>query len=98
MNIYTNNINNRNGILEKREKTITVYTLGGGFFVEVDKDPEVTDFYIYHEQYGVKSLMFGLPTCNVHSEEAFILANAEKEIELYRDEYMDTPVEEDLDF
>ena len=96
MNIYTNNINNRNSILEKHEKTIAVYTLGGGFFVEADKGPEVTDFYIYHERYGVKSLMFGLLNRDVHSEEAFILANAEDQIRFYCEEYMDAD-DEDID-
>ena len=92
-NFATQNNNN----MKKFKKTITVYNLGQGFFVEVYKGAEETKFYIYNENYGIKSLMFGLPSRDIHSVETLILSNAEKQIRIYSEMYMDEHNEEDLD-
>ena len=44
--------------IKKDVKSITVYTLPNGYIIEADKGEEITDFYIYHKDYGVKMLMF----------------------------------------
>ncbi|MBR3975758.1 MAG: hypothetical protein IKJ88_07865 [Clostridia bacterium] len=71
------------------QKQITVYEFDDGFFVEVSKDEDATYFYLGHTQYGVKSLMFGVPDLNLMSAEQLIEANIEDYIELYKEEYFD---------
>ena len=78
-----------NFTLSKNEKTITVYTLPDGFFVEVDRGAETTEFYIGHKDYGVKAEMFEVMSKDIASEEELIFANAEEHMASYRDEYMD---------
>ena len=73
----------------KNEKTITIYTLPDGFFVEVDRSAETTECYMGHKDYGVKAEMFGVLSKDVESEEELILANAEEHMASCRDEYMD---------
>lgn len=60
----------------KYVKTITAYTLPSGFIIEADKGEEVTDFYIYHRDYGVKMLMFGLCNYDASEQEEILYANA----------------------
>ena len=73
----------------KYVKTITVYTLPSGFIIEADKGEEVTDFYIYHRDYGVKMLMFGLCNYDASEQEEILYANAPRYMDIYKDEYMD---------
>ena len=42
--------------IKKYVRTITAYTLPYGFIIEADQSEEVTDFYIYHKDYGIKML------------------------------------------
>lgn len=75
--------------IKKYVKTITVYTLPSGFIIEADKGEEVTDFYIYHRDYGVKMLMFGLCNYDASEQEEILYANAPRYMDIYKDEYMD---------
>ncbi len=78
----------------KYVKTITAYTLPSGFIVEADKGEEVTDFYIYHKDYGVKMLMFGLCNYDMDEQEDILYANALRYMDIYKDEYMSLPAKE----
>ncbi|MBR4022743.1 MAG: hypothetical protein IKI94_09200 [Ruminococcus sp.] len=83
MKIFSkNNIN-------KYVKTITVYTLPSGFIIEADKCEEVTDFYIYHKDYGIKMLMFGLCNDDTAEQEEILYVNAPQYMDIYKDKYMD---------
>ena len=73
----------------KYVKTITAYTLPYGFIIEADKCEEVTDFYIYHKDYGIKMLMFGLCNYDTAEQEEILYANAPQYMDIYKDEYMD---------
>ena len=59
------------------------------FIIEADKGEEVTDFYIYHRDYGVKMLMFGLCNYDASEQEEILYANAPRYMDIYKDEYMD---------
>ena len=61
------------------QKQITVYEFDDGFYVEVSKDEDATYFYLGHTQYGVKSLMFGVPDLNLMSADQLIEANIEEQ-------------------
>ena len=74
---------------KKYQKTITVYELHDDFMVEVHRDKELTDFYIYHKAYGIKMLMFGLCDFDVATEEQILEANVEDYMDIYKEEYFD---------
>ena len=85
----TNTLTNNIFKLPKYEKTITVYPLPDGFFIEVIRGEEETDFYICHKNNSIKLLMFGLRNCDKWCEEEMVLTNAEEYMEFYREDYMD---------
>ena len=65
------------------KKTITVYTLGNDFEVEVERNGDLTEFYLVNKSIGDKMHMFGLPGCPEEDEEDIIRANAEDYIEVF---------------
>lgn len=71
------------------KKTITVYDVGNGFFVETGITDDVTEFYLYHKDYGVKSFMFGINHFSFMSEEQLIESNLSTYVELYKNDYFD---------
>ena len=76
---YTNNIH-----------TIT-YDVGDGFYVDIVKTPKIWESWIYHKEYGSKSLMFGIEPDEMkykHFKDCveFELSESKK---WYRDEVMD---------
>lgn len=77
------------------KKEITVYDFEGifdGFCVEVQTEEEETEVYLYHKEYGIKSLMFGILNEDIESEEVLrdIIADyIEDNVERYRIEFMD---------
>lgn len=73
----------------KYVKTITAYTLPYGFIIEADQSEEVTDFYIYHKDYGIKMLMFGICNCDVAEHDEIVRANATQYMLIYTENYMD---------
>ena len=75
--------------INKYVKTITAYTLPYGFIIEANKGEEVTDFYIYHKDYGVKMLMFGLCNYDTSEQEEILYTSASRYMDIYKDEYMD---------
>ena len=75
--------------IKKDVKSITVYTLPNGYIIEADKGEEITDFYIYHKDYGVKMLMFGLCNYDPAEQEDILYTSASRYMDIYKDEYMD---------
>ena len=47
-----------------------------GFIIEADQGEEITDFYIYHKDYGIKMLMFGLCNYDAAEQEEILYTNA----------------------
>lgn len=86
--------------MEKVAWVTHTYTVGNGFMVDIVESPDVQwgwkwSCYLYHNSYGTKMYMFGLPKCehapNLACVEGIVLANLSEDnyIELYREEYMD---------
>lgn len=52
---------------------------------------KVTEFWIYNEDYGIKSMMFGVPQANMTDKEImeFIDSNIEDYIRYYKADYED---------
>ena len=72
--------------MKKFQKTITVYELGNGFFVEVCNHKGTSEFYLCHEDYGIKELAFGV-ICSNEAEEAERVEQVKFYIEDYRMKY-----------
>lgn len=82
--------------MKKILELVRVYELENnykGFIVEVlnktkNESPDFKEFWLYHENYGIKSLMFG---CNVKENDIIdmIKYNINSHIELYKKEYME---------
>lgn len=76
-------------------KEIKVYDFAGifdGFCVEAHEVKDTTELYLYHNNYGIKSLMFGVLTNSIKSEwelRDLIASNIENHIDIYQDVYMD---------
>jgi hypothetical protein len=73
--------------LKKTDKTIAVYTLTDNFTVEVERNDDITDFYMCNSKYCSKMYMFGIPNCPTAVEEALITANAEDYMRFYTEQY-----------
>ena len=73
------------------QKNLTVYSLPDDFSVEIESDGEVTECYLCHKNYGVKSHMFGLLNKDINSKslEEIICNNAPSYMETYMEEYGD---------
>ena len=74
-------------------KTIRTYRyeLEDGFFVDVSESVEnnrMYDFYLFHEDYGIKDCMFSTE-CKKEEFESLILNNKDEYIEYYKEEYCD---------
>ena len=82
--------------MKKILQVVTVYKLDqnyNGFIVEIcnsikKETPDFKEFWLYHENYGIKSLMFG---CNVIDDDIvdMIKYNIDHHIEIYQKEYME---------
>ena len=61
-----------------------------GFCIELLSDEEMIEVFLYHEQYGVKSLMFGLNNNfqNRLNLRDIIANNIEEHIAMYTGEFM----------
>lgn len=82
-------------IIKEEKVKISRYKLDNGFFVEVSesiKEDGFFDFYLFHEDYGIKDLMFGAE-CKKDDFETLILNNLEENIEYYKEEYFDGKID-----
>lgn len=82
-------------VLKKTDWITSTYTFTGGFMVDIVENSDSWECYLYHELYGIKSSMFGIPKGSYVSDlagvEELVAANLidQPYIELYREEYMD---------
>lgn len=68
----------------------TTYDAGDGFRIDVVSDPKEHEIWIYHKDYAVKMLMFGIPTDQQYGDLIKILeANMEEYKDIYKKEYFD---------
>lgn len=87
---HTCNVN-----LKKTTYTTTRYDVGDGFYVEVspNEKEESVEFYLGHNRYGVKELIFDMmeKDCPKDDEKIqfMILQNVEDGIKIYKEEYFD---------
>ena len=75
----------KNDIIKKYEyKDYVVY-------VKVNEEDGFYDYYLQNEkeQYGIISLMFGVPTSDIENIEEIIENNIEDYIKLYKEDYED---------
>ena len=75
-------------------KTITYAAKEEGFYIDVTEGKECIEGWIYHEDYGIKMLIFGMPGRIEDDkrllEMIIILSGKEREyIKIYREEYID---------
>ena len=69
------------------EKTILIYQYKDNFQVEIEEN-EFIEFWLYNTDFGIKMFMFGINYgCNNYIN--IIERNIEKNIEIYRNEYME---------
>lgn len=73
--------------MKKFEKTITVYTLGNDFEVEVERSGDLTAFYLVNKAYGDKMHVFSLADCYGDTVEDIIEANIEEYIKIFFERY-----------
>ena len=79
-----------NFLIKKEPETIDVYYFKGGFIIDAVQEGDFTMYYLYHKDYGIKDLMFGLPDNNDSApKEDIFLSNVPEYVKLYCDQYMD---------
>lgn len=80
---------------ERKDITSRFFDAGDGFIVEAEysvneNGEDVVEFWLYHKEYGIKDLMFGLPKKYKEFDIYDVCAaNLEQYKESYREEYMD---------
>ena len=77
--------------MKKANVKITVCEMEDDFFVEVYQNDDIIEFWIYHRNYGIKSLMFGIPEKYFNkgnTMEHLIKSNFERQKGFYIQEYM----------
>lgn len=75
-------------LINKIQKLVTVYTFDDGFYVEVSNRDGFADFYLGHNNYSIKTHLFG---CSADPAEydTLLLANIDEAIATYREDYFD---------
>ena len=83
-------------VSEVTTKTTTTYNyqdnIYHGFCVDISTDGDTIEAFLYHRDYGIKSLMWGGMLTKDQTAESFkdlVFANIPDYIKLYLDEYMD---------
>ena len=72
--------------MKKATYKATRFDLENGYFVEVTKEGETVEFYLFNKEYRVKHFMFGFHEDTAPTEKwaEIIEANADSEIELFK--------------
>lgn len=80
-------------MLKEREVKFTSYRFANGFVVDIEETPTMFEMWVYHEEYGIKTLVFGVEKSEMNRVEFIkhtmcdpLLDDA---MNLYREEYMD---------
>ena len=79
----------KNFEITKYQKSVTVYVLPDDFSVEVERNGDLTEFYLSNNAFGDKMYMFGLANGDVETVEDIIASNAEEYIEYFFEQYGD---------
>lgn len=66
-----------------------IYKKNINYVIYVKDTISTYEFYLQNENYGIISLMFGIPKCDIKDMEEIIKSNIENYIELYQEEYED---------
>ena len=81
-------------------KTLSILTVtfdvGGGFRVDVQQDNNNFEAWLWEQNYGVKTQMFGMHTDDVSFKEFVELVEAALDNEPYIQDYIDEYMAEDL--
>ena len=77
----------KNFEITKYQKSVTVYVLPDDFSVEVERNGDLTEFYLSNNAFGDKMYMFGLADCYGETVEDIISANVEEYIEYFFEQY-----------
>ena len=77
----------KNFEITKYQKSVTVYVLPDDFSVEVERNGDLTEFYLVNKAYGDKMHMFSLASCYGETVEDIIEANIEEYIEYFFEQY-----------
>lgn len=77
-------------IIAKSTKTVDVYRLDEGFYVEVStsESSDFAEYYLCHHDLAVKEFMFGIPSDSDLRPEELILGNAADYIDAFIEQYM----------
>ena len=76
---------------EIRNITTVTYELNNGFRCDVVITPDMIETWIYHEDYGIKSHIFGMDNKNTSLDEVISIIKecSEEYMDSYRNEFMD---------
>ena len=66
-----------------------IYKKNINYVIYVKDTISTYEFYLQNEDYGVISLMFGIPKCDIKDMKNIILTNIEDYIETYKEQYED---------
>ena len=78
--------------LKKTTISTITYAYADGFMIDIVRLPELWEVWLYHRDYGIKSLMFGLIENDIEFIDELmdiVMANIDTYIPGYREEYMD---------
>lgn len=78
--------------MKQIKKEVITYELEEGFFVDVEMKPEgfipEIEVWIYHENFDIKKMMFGVGKIGISEVEKIIEANKDMYMSDYLDLYM----------
>ena len=78
--------------MKQIKKDVITYELEEGFFVDVEMKPEGSipeiEVWIYHENFDIKKMMFGVGKIEISKVEKIIEANKDMYMSDYLDLYM----------
>lgn len=66
----------------------TTYDVGDGFRVDIVQDGKHFDAYIFHQDYGIKTHMFGVATGTVDEFVSLVEGSLEEDKAIYEEDYM----------
>lgn len=77
--------------MKSTELSLTRFTLPGGFFAEVVVDGHNTSFWLGHEDYGIKEMMFATSSDLTPREkwEGLLEANCEEYMQDFTEAWME---------
>jgi hypothetical protein len=75
--------------MKKSKYEVIRHEINEGFYIEIVENNELIEFYLSHNNYAIKSLMFGLykKDCPPDQYENYIISNVNDYIKNYIEEY-----------